>query len=175
MTAGWSVRPAQIADAGALALVAGASLLETFHAIIPGGDIVAHVSGKSSPAVFEGWMGDAASVVFYAGAEGTDAPIGYAVLTSPDFPTDALAPGDTELRRIYTLAAAHGTGLGPALLQAALDEARARRHRRLLLGVHPDNRRARRFYERNGFVVIGERSFAVGAQRFTDPIYALTL
>lgn len=155
--------------------MAGASLLENFHAIIPAADLVAHATIKSSPAQFAAWIADAGSAVFYAGADGTDAPLGYAVLTTPDFPTDFVREGDIELRRIYTLAAAHGTGLGPALMQAALAEARGRDHGRMLLGVHPENRRARRFYERTGFAVIGERTFAVGQSRFTDPIYALAL
>ncbi len=133
--------------------------------------MVAHATGKSSAEVFAAWIADAGSAVFYAGAQGTDAPVGYAVLTTPDFPVDP-GPADIELRRIYTLAGVHGTGLGPALMDAALAEATRRGHSRMLLGVHPDNRRARRFYERNGFAVIGEREFAVGTQRFTDPIYA---
>ena len=166
----WQVRRAAAADAAALSLVAGATLLETFHAIIPAADMVAHVTGKSSPAVFADWIADAGSAVFYAGAHGTDAPVGYAVLTTPDFPIEA--PGDIELRRIYTLAATHGTGLGAALMDAVLTEARARDARRILLGVHPDNGRARRFYENHGFAVIGERRFTVGTQLFTDPIYA---
>jgi ribosomal protein S18 acetylase RimI-like enzyme len=155
--------------------VAGATLLETFHAIIPAADLVAHATGKSSPAAFAGWIADAGSAVFYAGAEGTDAPLGYAVLCPPDFPPELLRERDIELRRIYTIAAAHGTGLGPALMDAALAAARGRGHARLLLGVHPDNARARRFYERTGFRVVGERTFTVGASRFTDPIYALDL
>ncbi len=170
----WSVRRAAAADAPALALVAGATLLETFHATIPVADMVAHVTGKSSPDVFAEWVADASSAVFYAGADGTGAPLGYAVLTTPDFPipTD---PHDIELRRIYTLAATHGAGLGKALMAAALDEARNRSRKRVLLGVHPGNSRARSFYERVGFRVIGERVFTVGASRFVDPIYALNL
>lgn len=121
--------------------------------------------------MFEGWIAEPASGVFYAGAGATDAPVGYAVLTMPDFPV-AAGTNDIELRRIYTLAAVHGSGLGPALMEAALTEARRRGHSRMLLGVHPDNQRARRFYERTGFRVIGEREFCVGTQRFTDPIYA---
>ena len=113
--------------------------------------------------------------MFYAGADETDAPLGYAVLCPPDFPAGMARESDIELRRIYTLGVAHGTGLGPALMDAAVAEARGRGHARLLLGVHPDNARARRFYERTGFVVIGERSFTVGESRFTDPIYGLTL
>ncbi|WP_419808222.1 GNAT family N-acetyltransferase [Sphingomonas sp.] len=174
-TPAWSVRAARTYDAGALSLVAGASLLETFFGIIPAADLVAHATGKSGAAVFAGWIDDPASAVFYAGAAGTDAPVGYAVLTTPYFRSEVLRPGDTELRRIYTLAAMHGSGLGAALLDAAIGEVKSRGHARVLLGVHPDNRRARRFYERQGFVVVGERTFAVGTQRFTDPIYALAL
>jgi ribosomal protein S18 acetylase RimI-like enzyme len=163
-----------VADASALSLVAGATLLETFHAVVKAADMVAHVANKSSADVFAGWIGDPASAVFYSGADGTEAPLGYAVLTTPEFPiaTDA---SDIELRRIYTLAATHGSGLGGALMQAVLDEARARERKRVLLGVHPENSRARSFYERTGFRVIGERAFIVGTMRFVDPIYALDL
>ena len=136
--------------------------------------MVAHVAGKSSAAVFAGWIAGTGSAVFYGGAAGTDAPVGYAVLTAPDFPI-APQPGDIELRRIYTLAATHGSGLGVALMTAALSEACERGARRVLLGVHPDNARARRFYERTGFEVIGERRFTVGTAQFTDPIYARAL
>lgn len=170
----WTVRRAVAADAPALALVAGASFLETYHAIIPVADMVAHVTGKCSAAVFADWIADPASSVFYAAADVTGAPLGYAILTTPDFPVPTGA-GDSELRRIYTLAATHGSGLGTALIQAALDEARARGRTRVLLGVHPGNDRARRFYERTGFRVIGERVFTVGAARFVDPVYAIDL
>ena len=151
--------------------MAGATLLETFHGIIPAADMVAHVANKSSAAVFAAWTDDDSSAVFYAGAVGTDAPVGYAVLTAPDFPI-VPEPGDIELRRIYTLAAMHGSGLGQALMTAALEHVGARGGRRVLLGVHPDNRRARCFYEKHGFAVVGERKFKVGTQLFSDPIYA---
>ena len=170
----WSVRRAQAADAPALALVAGTTFLETFHAITPVADLVTHVTNKSSAAAFAAWIEDPAAAVFYAAADRTGAPLGYAVLTAPDFPV-VTDERDAELRRIYTLVATHGTGLGAALMQAALDEARERGRKRVLLGVHPDNDRARRFYERTGFRVIGERVFSVGASRFVDPIYALDL
>ena len=52
----WTVRPARADDAGALALVAGASLLETFHGLIPAADLVAHATGKSSPEAFRAFV-----------------------------------------------------------------------------------------------------------------------
>jgi ribosomal protein S18 acetylase RimI-like enzyme len=46
---------------------------------------------------------------------------------------------------------------------------------RMLLGVWAKNVRARRFYERAGFEVVGSRSFAVGDTLYEDPVYALRL
>ena len=45
----------------------------------------------------------------------------------------------------------------------------------MLLGTHPENTRAQRFYEREGFALVGRRRFQVGERVFDDPVYALTL
>jgi ribosomal protein S18 acetylase RimI-like enzyme len=45
----------------------------------------------------------------------------------------------------------------------------------MLLGVHPGNVRARRFYEKKGFSVIGQRRFQVGQSVFEDPVYGRAL
>jgi diamine N-acetyltransferase len=171
----WRLRPALAADAEALSLVAGATLLESFHAIIPGADLVEHVRRNSSSERFAEWIADRAGTMVLLAEHGrTGAPLGYAVTTAPDFPLDIDAD-DLELRRIYVLAGWHGAGIGPGLLDSAVLSARARGVRRLLLGVHHENSRARRFYERSGFRVIGRRPFLVGATVFDDPVYALAL
>ena len=171
----WRLRPALADDAEALSLVAGATLLESFHAIIPGVDLVDHVRRNSSPERFAGWLADRTGTsVLLAEHTRTGAPLGYAVTTAPDFPLD-VAADDLELRRIYVLDGWHGAGVGPALLDSAVAGALARGVGRLLLGVHHDNARARRFYERSGFRVIGRRPFLVGATVFDDPVYALSL
>ena len=54
----------------------------------------------------------------------------------------------------------------------AINDARALGRSRLLLGVLGANRRARDFYERQGFVLAGERQFQVGESLFDDVIYA---
>ena len=170
----WQRRRASADDAAALSLVAGASFLEAFVDLLPGDDIVVHCAEKSGTAAFLAWLKERETLITLAERTGTRAPIGYTVLTTPDLPilTDAR---DTELKRIYTLGLTHRTGLGPALMERALADAAALGRTRVLLGVHPGNLRARRFYERHGFAVIGERVFQVGAQRITDPIYARAL
>ena len=167
----WRLRLARDEDAAACALVAGATFLEAFAGVLDGADIVAHVAAKSNAAAFAGWIADPASAVTLALAEPGSAPIGYTVLTTPDLPVEAGAH-DIELKRIYTLAPWHGSGLGAALMDVAVADARRLGANRLLLGVYGGNKRAHRFYEKHGFTVIGTRRFLVGATWHDDLVFA---
>jgi len=79
------------------------------------------------------------------------------------------------LRQLYLDPAAKGSGLGQALLERAIAETRACGFEELYLTVWIDNHRARRFYERNGFVEVGRYAFVVGDQVDDDRILRLTL
>ena len=63
------------------------------------------------------------------------------------------APRDLELEGLYVLDAHHGTGVGQALLDAAIGD------RPAYLWVLGDNPRAHAFYRRNGFVPDGVEQF----------------
>ncbi|MBJ6121009.1 GNAT family N-acetyltransferase [Sphingomonas mollis] len=167
----WRLRRATAADASALSLVAAASFLETFAGFLSGEDIVAHIAAKSGPDQFMAWAGDPETIVMLAEHPDGAAPVGYTVLTVPDDVGPTLA-GDIELRRIYTMAMTHGTGLGAALMDRAIADARARGAGRILLGVFGRNARARAFYERQGFVMTSERQFKVGNSLNDDCVYA---
>jgi ribosomal protein S18 acetylase RimI-like enzyme len=73
--------------------------------------------------------------------------VGFSAVRRPDH-----GPRDLELAMLYLLAAHHGSGLGQALLDAAIGDAPA------FVWVAEDNPRARAFYARNGFRPDGERS-----------------
>jgi GNAT superfamily N-acetyltransferase len=62
-----------------------------------------------------------------------------------------------ELYAIYVLPASWGSGLGHALMDAAVAALREHGHGEAILWVLRDNPRARRFYEREGWVLDGER------------------
>jgi ribosomal-protein-alanine N-acetyltransferase len=75
--------------------------------------------------------------------------IGYAGLC--DYPDEAF------VQTLAVARTAQGRGLGARLLQALLDEAGRRHHRRVLLEVRADNARALTLYERFGFRRTGIR------------------
>ena len=172
---GWRLKRATAADAAALSLVASACFLETFAGLLEGADIVAHCAKANHQDAFRVWAEAADSRVVVAEIASGGAPIGYSVLTPPDLPAVETSLADIELRRIYTLSRTHGTGLGPALMAQALLDARALERKRVLLGVYAGNNRARAFYEKQGFVKVGERQYQVGATLCDDVIYALQL
>jgi len=170
----WRLRRAGAGDAPALAAVAAATFLETFAGVLTGPDILAHVARNSSAAKFAAWADAPDSAATIAEHPLGGAPVGYALVTPPDFPIE-LHDGDIELRRIYALSLTRGTGLGRALMLHAIDDARALGSRRMLIGVLGTNSRARAFYEREGFELVGERRFLVGDTWHDDVVYGRSI
>jgi ribosomal protein S18 acetylase RimI-like enzyme len=170
MAPAWAIRAAGPEDAPALALVGAATFLETFAGTVDGGAIVRHCARVHSAEAYARQFRDGASAFLATTAPG-DAPVGYALLGRPDLP--GAADGDIELKRIYALSRFHGSGLGNALMAAAL--AAAAGHRRLALGVYRGNARALAFYARHGFATVGERRFDVGGIAYDDLVLARPL
>jgi ribosomal protein S18 acetylase RimI-like enzyme len=159
-------------DEGALALVGAATFLETFAGLLTGADIVAHCQVQHAASQYAAWLADAKYRLCVAELRG--AAVGFAVLSPPDLPV-AVTQDDIELKRIYLLHRFQGAGLGRRLLEWSVAQARAMEKRRLLLGVKADNAAALAFYDRVGFVRIGERKFLVGAMLCDDYILSLAL
>ena len=172
--ADYTIRRATAADAAALSLLGSATMLETYTRMLPGADILAHCALNHSAAKYAGWLGDAACAVWIAEAA-LGAPVGYVVLVPASVPVEAPSPQDLEVLRIYVLAPYHKAGLGHALMNVAVAEARGRGAERVVLGVHNDNARALAFYRRQGFEVIAARKFVVGGTICCDSVLALAL
>ena len=159
-------------DEEALALVGAATFLETFAGLLTGPDIVAHCRVQHAAHLYAAWLADAEYRLCVAELGG--AAVGFAVLSPPDLPT-VVTGEDMELKRIYLLHRFQGGGLGRALLHWSVEQAREMGKRRLLLGVKADNTAALAFYDRVGFVRIGERKFLVGSMLCDDYILSLAL
>ena len=167
-----SLRRAHADDAAKLALVGGASFLESFADDHPGDALVAHVSNGHNAAQYARWLADPAWALWIV-EEAVGAPIGYAVLGPATLP--GAEAGDLELKRIYILHRWHGGGRGKALYQAVEDEAQARGATRLILAVYTANTAAQGFYARMGFAQIGTTVFMVGDTAFDDLVVAKLL
>ena len=171
----WRLRRCGAEDAAALALVGAASFLEGFAGFISGPAIIAHCRNAHGEASYRAYL-EGGAIAFIGEAQTVHpgeggAPIGYALLTRPDLP-DA-REGDIELKRIYLLARAQGTGLATALMEAAIVASAG--HQRMLLGTHPLNARAIAFYRKHGFSEVGRREFNVGGMVFDDIVMARAL
>ena len=159
-------------DEETLALVGAATFLETFAGLLTGPDIVAHCRVQHASSRYAAWLADAKYRLCIAELKG--AAVGFVVLSPPDLPV-SVTQDDIELKRIYLLHRFQGGGLGRALLEWSVAQARELGKRRLLLGVKADNTAALAFYDRVGFVRIGERKFLVGSMLCDDYILSLPL
>jgi ribosomal protein S18 acetylase RimI-like enzyme len=169
----WRVRRASGRDEAALALVGAATFLETFADVLDGAAVIAHCRQANAPEAYARYL--AAGAAAWLGETETGAPIGFALLSRPELPAALVAERDLELKRIYLLSRFHGSGLGAALMAAAVAEASARGAPRLLLGVYAHNARAIAFYRKQGFEPIGQRRFAVGERLYDDVVLARPL
>ena len=102
-------------------------------------------------------------------AEADGQAIGFAKLGPPELPVEAKRPW-VELRQLYIASEWRGAGAARELMDWVLAEAKARGGEELYLTVYTENWRARRFYEKYGFVEIGPYAFMVGEQADEDLI-----
>ncbi|WP_208544645.1 GNAT family N-acetyltransferase [Rathayibacter sp. VKM Ac-2759] len=127
---------------------------------------------------FREYLADAARVLFVA--EDETGILGYTMLIRGE-PTDADAAAaitrrpSVELSKCYALPARHGSGVAARLMAASTDDARASGARGVWLGVNQENERARRFYAKHGFEVVGTKRFLVGGRHEDDFVLELAL
>ena len=93
---------------------------------------------------------------------------GYLKLNTGSAQTDLQDQHALEIERIYVLPAYFGKQLGQQMLDFAMQQARAKQVQFVWLGVWEHNRRAIRFYQKNGFAEFGKHHFWLGSERQTD-------
>jgi len=168
------IRACRPDDAHRLSVVAAATFIETYAGIVDGEDILFHCRTTHAPESYEALLVDRTKQLFLATLDPGEAPVGFILMGEPDLPVET-GPDDRELTRIYALHRFHGQGLGPRLMQTAIDTARAAGKRRLLLAVYSRNERANAFYGKAGFRKVGTRLFHVGVNDYQDWVLALDL
>jgi GNAT superfamily N-acetyltransferase len=148
----WTVRAAVPEDAGGLVDVRIAGWREAYEGIIPAWFLSGLELGRA-PSV-KRWTGYIArgEATFHVGLRG-DRHVGFAIAGEP---RDPQPPGPVELYALYTRASTYGSGLGAALMSAAIGQGPA------YLRTLEQNRRAQAFYAEYGFVADGGRKMLDG-------------
>jgi len=93
---------------------------------------------------------------------------GYAKLIFESTEPDIVGERPIELSRLYSHQKFLGKGVGQTLMDACFTHARQSGRRVMWLGVWEYNPRARRFYEKNGFRIVGKHTFLLGSDPQTD-------
>jgi GNAT superfamily N-acetyltransferase len=108
-------------------------------------------------------------------AEVDSKPAGYAKLIVESIEEGIAATRPIELSRLYSHQEFIGKGVGQNLMDACFDLAADRGHDVMWLGVWEFNPRAQRFYERNGFRIVGRHTFQLGSDPQTDLLMQKTI
>lgn len=109
---------------------------------------------------------DAKNVFLIAELEGEAA--GYAKIILDNIEPGITAERPVELSRLYSHQKHLGQGIGQSLMDACFERARGDHCDVMWLGVWEYNPRAQRFYEKNGFRVVGKHTFQLGSDPQTD-------
>lgn len=94
--------------------------------------------------------------------------VGYLKVNFGDAQTEHVDGDTMEIERIYVYARVYGTGVGQALLNRAIEMAKASGVTTIWLGVWEHNLKAVRFYKKNGFEKFGEHIFHLGSDAQVD-------
>src|ERR1700730_8754009 len=165
-TPGPVIRYARAVDAGLLAELGARTFSETFAADNSAEDMAVYLASSFGPALQAAELADPDSIFLIAEVDGFAA--GYAKLKSGDPPDGVTGEKPIELVRLYVAQEWLGRGVGAALMQVCIDQARQKGHRTLWLGVWEHNDRARAFYRKWNFREVGTHNFQLGQDAQTD-------
>lgn len=167
-------RDATPADAIPLDAMARQIWLETFGHSASADDIALYLAEAFGPqGRLIASLGDPAHNIRLACSD--TAIAGFAKLSPLWLDDPVVDRRAVQLSQLYVARPWHGHRVGHALMDWAIDLARARGGPSLVLTVWEENHRAKAFYDRYGFVHIGDYAFPTGNQIDRDLIMQLSL
>jgi diamine N-acetyltransferase len=155
-----AIRRANPADAEMLAQLAARTFYDAFASSNTPESMQAYMSAAFNLQGIERELADPRSKFLIAEVGGE--PAGYARLYKGEIPECVTGPDPLEIVRLYVEQRWWGSGVGRALMQTCLDEARQSGHRTIYLGVWEQNHRALAFYRKWGFEIVGSHILMVG-------------
>lgn len=164
------IRRATAADARTLSAFAAEAFHDTFAAENRAEDMAAYSKEAFGEDAQRREIEDPAVTMLLAERDGE--LVGYAMLRAGSREPGVPGGDVVELARLYAGRRWIGAGVGSALMQHCLAEARARGHDVMWLGVWERNHRALAFYRRFGFADVGSHVFQLGSDPQTDRLMA---
>jgi len=162
-----AIRAATPSDAPAVGRIRVESWRETYRGRLPG-DLLDSVSAIVRAAMWQGAPERARPILLFVGEDGSGSLVGFA---GGGARRGSALPHDAEIYAIYVLQAVQNRGCGRRLMAALGNALLARGYKSLCLWVLEANAAARRFYERLGGTVVGEKSEADGEHAFREVAY----
>jgi len=155
------IRRARSEEARIVAEIGARTFVETFAHLYPPEDLAAFLASAYDVEQTRADLADPAKAHWLVEADGE--VVGYALAGPCGLPHPEVTPASGELKRFYLLKAWQNSGTGRRLFQDIMAWLLADGPRDLWIGVWSENYGAQRFYERQGFVQVGEYGFQVGS------------
>lgn len=171
-----TLRPATAADVPALAELARASFVAAFGHLYKAEDLAAFIAEYRTEAKYREHLADPPTLIEVAEIDGVLAA--YCLIVRGQHFDEQPEPRPERpvfLSQLYCASEMTGRGLGAALIEWAIAEARAWGADALQLSVFSENFGAQRFYQRYGFTKVADIDFWVGNHRDDEFLYELRL
>lgn len=101
--------------------------------------------------------------------------LGYLKINFGDAQTENQGNEALEIERIYVLKEFFSLKIGQILFEKSVEIAKEKSMKFIWLGVWEENKRAIRFYEKNGFEIFGKHDFVLGTDVQTDLLMKLKI
>ena len=168
------LRAASAADIPALSRLAIDSFVAKFGDMYRPEDLSAFLSESYSEPAIAAELANPDRL--YRLAERDGGLVAYCKLgLSCSFPEYARGRNVLELKQLYALSQATGSGIGRALMDWAMGEFAARGADEVQISVFSGNEGAQRFYRRYGFEKVADVTFRVGSQLDAEFLFAKLL
>ena len=173
MAGGVQVRRATALDSELLARLGAELFPGNFVGREPPAAMASYIEERFTPEVLAAQLAEEGSTFFIAYLE--EEAIGFARLKQDAPPELQGAERTLEINRLYVAHDHWGRGVGRRLIQACVEEARARGCTSVWLAAWSENPRTLAFYRSLGFEEIGSQLFEIGDETHVDLVHRLPI
>ena len=161
------IRPARMEDAEPLTVLGRVTFVDTFvdgfGIPYPADDLKVYLDDQFDVAKMRAHLADPTEAWWVAEAREAGELIGYANTGPSALPHPEVRASHAELRKLYVVKHAQGTGLGTRLLALALDWMKSHTDGPMWISVWSGNLRAQKLYANYGFTKAGEYKYPIGS------------